>query len=253
MGRVDGRLRARSRLDLFDELVLGNDATRTWSRGDLYTHETYYMGLVDAAGRVDLLRRPDPRRRPRRDRARQYAPADYRDWIAERVEPWTYLKFPYLKQVGWKGLVDGPDSGVYCVGPARRGSTRRRDGHAARPGGVRALLRRRSRRRRSDGPQAPRPPAPGHALGSADRAAVRGRAGRRAGHGPRGHLGPTSASSPTETPGRGRGHRGGAARHAHPPLPDRRAGPRHEGQPDRRARPTTTRPWRCRSRRRRAA
>jgi len=28
----------------------------------------------------------------------------YTDWIAEHVEPWTYLKFPYLKKVGWKGL-----------------------------------------------------------------------------------------------------------------------------------------------------
>jgi F420-non-reducing hydrogenase large subunit len=42
------------------------------------------------------------------------------DWIAERVEPWTYLKFPYLKKVGWKGLVDGKDSGVYCATPLAR-------------------------------------------------------------------------------------------------------------------------------------
>jgi F420-non-reducing hydrogenase large subunit len=49
-----------------------------------------------------------------------YAPAEYRDWIAEHVEPWTYLKFPYLRKVGWKGFVDGADSGVYCVGPLGR-------------------------------------------------------------------------------------------------------------------------------------
>jgi F420-non-reducing hydrogenase large subunit len=40
--------------------------------------------------------------------------------IAERVEPWSYLKFPYLKGVGWKGLVDGPESGVYCATPLSR-------------------------------------------------------------------------------------------------------------------------------------
>ena len=40
--------------------------------------------------------------------------------IAERVEPWTYLKFPYLKKVGWKGFVDGPDSGVYAATPLSR-------------------------------------------------------------------------------------------------------------------------------------
>ena len=50
----------------------------------------------------------------------EYAPAEYGEWIAERVEPWTYLKFPYLKKVGWKGFVDGKDSGVYCATPLSR-------------------------------------------------------------------------------------------------------------------------------------
>ena len=50
----------------------------------------------------------------------KYAPNEYTDWIAERVEPWTYLKFPYLKKVGWKGFVDGKDSGVYCATPLSR-------------------------------------------------------------------------------------------------------------------------------------
>jgi F420-non-reducing hydrogenase large subunit len=45
---------------------------------------------------------------------------DYLDHIAERVEPWTYSKFTYLKKVGWKGLTEGPRSGVYRVGPLGR-------------------------------------------------------------------------------------------------------------------------------------
>jgi len=36
------------------------------------------------------------------------------------VEPWSYIKFPYLKNVGWKGFVDGKDSGVYRVAPLAR-------------------------------------------------------------------------------------------------------------------------------------
>jgi len=36
------------------------------------------------------------------------------------VEPWSYLKFPYLKNVGWKGLVGGKDSGVYQATPLSR-------------------------------------------------------------------------------------------------------------------------------------
>jgi F420-non-reducing hydrogenase large subunit len=50
----------------------------------------------------------------------EYAPADYGEWIAERVEPWTYLKFPYLRKVGWAGFVDGAASGAYSATPLAR-------------------------------------------------------------------------------------------------------------------------------------
>jgi len=40
--------------------------------------------------------------------------------LAEHVEPWTYVKFPYLKRVGWKGFVDGEDSGITSVAPLAR-------------------------------------------------------------------------------------------------------------------------------------
>ena len=45
---------------------------------------------------------------------------EYQDYIAERVEPWSYLKFPYLKKIGWKGFVEGQDSGVYHATPLSR-------------------------------------------------------------------------------------------------------------------------------------
>ncbi|MCD6291656.1 MAG: Ni/Fe hydrogenase subunit alpha [Anaerolineae bacterium] len=38
---------------------------------------------------------------------------DYLDYIAEHVEDWTYLKFPYYKKMGWP-------AGVYRVGPLGR-------------------------------------------------------------------------------------------------------------------------------------
>ena len=50
----------------------------------------------------------------------KYHPRDYMNHIAERVESWSFLKFPYIKKVGWKGLVDGMDSGVYCATPLSR-------------------------------------------------------------------------------------------------------------------------------------
>jgi len=36
------------------------------------------------------------------------------------VEPWSYMKFPYLKDIGWNGLTDGKNSGIYRVGPLGR-------------------------------------------------------------------------------------------------------------------------------------
>ncbi len=35
-------------------------------------------------------------------------------------EPWTYIKFPFLKSVGWKGFIDGKDSGILRVTPLTR-------------------------------------------------------------------------------------------------------------------------------------
>ena len=49
-----------------------------------------------------------------------FDPQDYLEHIAEHVEPWSYMKFCFLKDVGWKGFAEGPDSGVYGVAPLAR-------------------------------------------------------------------------------------------------------------------------------------
>ncbi|MEW5788077.1 MAG: Ni/Fe hydrogenase subunit alpha [Pseudomonadota bacterium] len=107
-------------LQAFHDLVLGNPEYRDMILGEAYTHRTYYMGLVDDDLRVNFY---DGRVRVVGPDGREhalYAPADYREWIAERVEPWSYLKFPYLKKVGWKGFTDGADSGIYMATPLAR-------------------------------------------------------------------------------------------------------------------------------------
>jgi F420-non-reducing hydrogenase large subunit len=108
-------------LQLFADVVLKNsEYLELIKRQDLYFHRTYNMGTVDAANRVNFYEGkirvvgPDGREHAK------YDAADYRDYIAERVEPWSYLKFPYLKKVGWKGFVDGPESGVYKATPLSR-------------------------------------------------------------------------------------------------------------------------------------
>ncbi|MEJ2447068.1 MAG: Ni/Fe hydrogenase subunit alpha [Anaerolineales bacterium] len=107
-------------LKLFDDLVLGNQAYVDLILSDTFTHETYYMGTVDDKNQINfydgLIRVTGPDGKE----LVKYPAKDYAQHIAERVEPWSYLKFPYLKDVGWKGFVDGPDSGVYCATPLSR-------------------------------------------------------------------------------------------------------------------------------------
>jgi F420-non-reducing hydrogenase large subunit len=107
-------------LKLFSDIVLGNKEYVDLILGDIYTHKTYYMGMMDENNHINFydgkVRVVDPDGKE----FVKYAPEDYSKHIAERVEPWTYLKFPYLKDVGWKGFTDGKDSGVYCATPLSR-------------------------------------------------------------------------------------------------------------------------------------
>jgi F420-non-reducing hydrogenase large subunit len=107
-------------LQLFRQIVLDNSAYRDMILSDVFTLPTYYMGLVDEQNRVNfydgMVRVVDPEGRE----FVKYAPHEYTQVIAEHVEPWTYLKFPFLKKVGWKGLVAGKDSGVYQATPLSR-------------------------------------------------------------------------------------------------------------------------------------
>jgi F420-non-reducing hydrogenase large subunit len=107
-------------LKVLDDVVLANQGYVDMILSDTFTHKTYYMGLVDANNKVNfydgMLRVVDPEGKE----FAKFAPSEYLDHIAEHVEPWTYLKFPYLKALGWQGLVDGKDSGVYRVAPLAR-------------------------------------------------------------------------------------------------------------------------------------
>ncbi len=111
---------AQFSLDLFHDIVLGNRNYVDLILGDIYTHRTYYMGLVDDNNHVNFYDGMVSIVDPDGKRIGKYAAHEYTDWIAEHVEPWTYLKFPYLKKVGWKGFVDGTDSGVYMATPLSR-------------------------------------------------------------------------------------------------------------------------------------
>ncbi len=111
---------AQFTLKIVDDVVLANKDYVNMIVGDDYTLRTYYMGLVDANNKVNFY---DGKVRvvgPDGSEFVKYEAADYQKHIAEHVEPWSYLKFPFLKNVGWKGFVDGPESGVYQATPLSR-------------------------------------------------------------------------------------------------------------------------------------
>lgn len=111
---------AKLSLKVFDDIVLKNKAYVDMITSDAFTHRTYYMGLVDENNKVNFyegkLRVVDPDGRE----FAKFSPREYLDQIAEHVEPWSYMKFPYLKKVGWKGFIDGKTSGVFRVAPLAR-------------------------------------------------------------------------------------------------------------------------------------
>ncbi len=111
---------AKFSLKLFDDVVLKNKKYLDIILSDPYTLKTYYMGLVDQNNKVNFY---DGKVRvvdPKGNEFIKFSPSEYLDIIEEHVEPWTYAKLPCLKKIGWKGLIDGPKSGIYRVGPLGR-------------------------------------------------------------------------------------------------------------------------------------
>ncbi|MCX7867572.1 MAG: Ni/Fe hydrogenase subunit alpha [Limisphaera sp.] len=105
---------------VFHDIVLKTPAYVELITSADYTHRTHCMGLVDEQNHVNFydgqLRIVTPDGQP-------YARFDvrqYRDYIAEHVEPWSYVKFCYLKPLGWHGFTEGPTSSIYAVAPLAR-------------------------------------------------------------------------------------------------------------------------------------
>jgi len=111
---------AKFSLELFHDIVLKNADYVNLIKNEAYILKTYYMGTVDKNNKVNFydgaVRVVDPQGKE----FTKFTSKDYLGVIEEHVEPWTYVKLPYLKNVGWKGLVDGVESGIYRVGPLGR-------------------------------------------------------------------------------------------------------------------------------------
>ena len=107
-------------LEVFHNIVLKNPQYVETILSDTYTHRTHYMGLVDDKNRVNFYDGVIRVVTPSGAEQSRFRGQQYLDHVAEHVEPWSYIKFCYLKDIGWKGFVDGEDSGVYCVAPLAR-------------------------------------------------------------------------------------------------------------------------------------
>ena len=75
-----------------------------------------YFGLVTPQGGLELYDGECRLIDAQGKRLEQFDGRRYLDYIAEHVEDWSYLKFPYYKKLGWP-------AGVYRVGPLGRLNT----------------------------------------------------------------------------------------------------------------------------------
>lgn len=111
---------ARYAVGLFKDLVLKNKEYLDLIRSEAYTLKTCYMALVDEDDKVSFY---DGRVKIIDPNGNTYAlfdPSEYLEHIAEHVEPWSYVKFTYLKKKGWQGLKVGDETSLYRVGPLAR-------------------------------------------------------------------------------------------------------------------------------------
>jgi F420-non-reducing hydrogenase large subunit len=111
---------AQFSLKLFDDIVLKNKDYVDIIINGPYALKIHSMGLVDSNNRVNFY---DGKVRVVDTEGKElykYSPVDYLDYVAEHVEPWSYLKFPFLKKIGWTGFIEGQSSGVYQATPLSR-------------------------------------------------------------------------------------------------------------------------------------
>ena len=104
-------------LAIFDAIVLQDPRLRDLVLSPAYYNETAYLALVNENNQ------PDPYDGQVRVVGAEgleivrYDPADYLDYISEAVVPWSYLKLPYLKKLGWHGVSEENSRHIMRGGP----------------------------------------------------------------------------------------------------------------------------------------
>ena len=108
-------------LTIVDDVILSNkDYMGIILDKNLYYHNSYHMGMVDDQDCVTYYGGKLKVMAPDGTITASFDGDEYLDYVGEHTVPWSYLKFPYLKKVGWAGIQDGMESGMYRVAPLSR-------------------------------------------------------------------------------------------------------------------------------------
>jgi len=111
LGQIDGMI-AGAQIAI--DLIKGYCDQNSEVAASFASFPSGYLGLVDDNGNLELydgkLRLKDDKGAILEDKV---APGDYLSIIEEKVEDWSYLKFPYYKKMGYP-------AGIYRVGPLAR-------------------------------------------------------------------------------------------------------------------------------------
>ena len=115
-----GRDRILADLDAQIETTkLGIKIVKDWAEANRETVEKFavfptgYLGLITPSKGLELYNGNIRLKSRTGEELEIFNPQNYLDYIAEHVEPWSYLKFPYYKKLGYP-------EGVYRVGPLGR-------------------------------------------------------------------------------------------------------------------------------------
>ena len=111
---------AKFTLQLFEDVVLKNPTYMALIQNPKLGLAVYNMGMVDEKNLVSFYDGKVRVTDQQGNEVVKFEGHDYLNHIAEHVLDWSYVKATYLKAIGYKGLVDGPDSGLYRVGPLGR-------------------------------------------------------------------------------------------------------------------------------------
>jgi len=107
-------------LDIFKKNILKSDDYKDLFFNEKYELTVYNMGLVDDDKSLNFYDGKVRITSPDNKEFALFEPREYLEYIEEEVFGWSYVKFPYLKKIGFKGFSDGINNGVYRVGPLAR-------------------------------------------------------------------------------------------------------------------------------------